>query len=229
MSLNERGAGACAQHPAGISFEEYKRQQAVISRRRLYPLTAFYSLYSLILLAFGLRSTRPSTALAFWAAGIPLWTFIEYLFHRYVLHGRFAAGAGVMRRFLHERLDPLHWDHHKNPLDGWHISGELKDLLPLFVVAVPASLLFPLWTLPMLLAGVVQSYVIEEWMHHSVHFYSFKNPYFQYLRRHHLYHHSPEGMNLGYGLTSGVWDVFFMTRYPVNVRKALYGRDASRN
>jgi len=43
------------------------------------------------------------------------------------LHGRFPPGKGVIRRFLHERLDPLHWEHHMRPFDGKHISRELKD------------------------------------------------------------------------------------------------------
>ena len=206
-----------------VPFNEYKREQAKISRRRLYPMTAFYSVYSAIVLILGARSAHPWIALGFYFLGVPTWTLGEYLFHRYVLHGRFPLGKGIVRRFLHERLDPLHWDHHRDPLDGWHISGELKDILPLFFIAAPASFLFPLWSLPMLLGGVVQSYVIEEWVHHSVHFYRFRNPYFKYMRKHHFYHHSPEGANLGYGLTSGVWDVVFKTRYPLKVRKALYG------
>lgn len=211
-----------------VPFSEYKRKQAKISRRRLYPMTAFYSVYSTIVLILGAGSAHPLVALGFYLSGIPTWTLVEYLFHRYVLHGRFSPGKGIVRRFLHERLDPLHWDHHKNPMDGWHISGELKDILPLFVIAAPASFLFPLWSLPMLLAGVVQSYIFEEWVHHSVHFYRFRNSYFKYMRKHHFYHHSPEGTNLGYGLTSGLWDVFFKTRYPLNVRRALYGQHTLR-
>jgi sterol desaturase/sphingolipid hydroxylase (fatty acid hydroxylase superfamily) len=64
--------------------------------------------------------------------------------------------------------------------------------------------------------------VVEEWVHHSVHFYQFRNPYFRYIKRHHLYHHSPIGMHVGYGLTSGLWDVVGGTRIPPDMRRALY-------
>jgi hypothetical protein len=207
-----------------VPFGVYKRQQARISRHRLYPMTVFYTSYALVVLFFALRSSHPSVAIIFYACGLPIWTLVEYLFHRFVLHGRFGPGKGIIRKFLHERLDPLHWEHHAPPFDGHHINGELSDLLPLFFVAAPVSFVAPAYTLPALLAGVVQCYVAEEWVHHSVHFYNFRSPYFRYIKRHHFYHHSPKGMEKGYGLTNGFWDVIFKTRYPAPVREALYNR-----
>jgi hypothetical protein len=210
-----------------VPFGVYKGQQARISRHRLYPMTVFYTLYALVVLFFALRSSHPVVAIIFYAGGVPVWTLVEYLFHRFVLHGRFAPGKGIIRKFLHERLDPLHWEHHARPFDGHHINGELRDLLPLFFVAAPLSFIAPVYTLPVLLAGVVQSYVAEEWIHHSVHFYNFRSPYFRYIKRHHFYHHSPKGMEEGYGLTNGFWDIVFKTRYPAPVREALYHRARS--
>lgn len=205
-----------------IPFGVYKRQQARISRHRLYPMTAFYTIYSLTILFFALRSRHPFVALCSYAAGIPAWTFVEYLFHRFVLHGQFPEGQGIVKRFFHQRLDPLHWEHHARPFDGHHINGSITDLLPMFFVAAPASFLAPIYTLPALLAGVVQFYVVEEWVHHSVHFYNLRDPYFRYMKRHHFYHHSPRGLEKGYGLTNGFWDIVFSTRFPAKVRRALY-------
>jgi Fatty acid hydroxylase superfamily len=209
------------------SFEAYKREQSRIARRRLYPLTAFYTTYSLIVALLGLLSPHPWIGMVFYLAGIPVWSLVEYLFHRYVLHGRFPPGQGFIRRFLHERLDPLHWEHHERPFDGWHISGELKDILPLFAVAAPLSFLFPVYTLPSLLAGVVQSYVGEEWLHYFLHFGKSRIPLFRYLKRYHLYHHSPRGIKMGYGITSGLWDVVFQTGYPKPVRQSLFDKSGS--
>ena len=209
---------------ADVPFGVYKRQQARISRRRLCPMTAFYTAYSLLVMFLALRSSHPWVAIIFYAFGLSVWTLVEYLFHRFVLHGRFAPGKGIIRKFLHARLDPLHLEHHARPFDGHHINGELRDLLPLFFVAAPISFIAPICTLPVLLAGVVQCYVIEEWVHHSVHFYNFHSPYFRYIKRHHYYHHSPKGLEQGYGLTNGFWDIVFKTRYPAPVREALYHR-----
>lgn len=207
--------------PIEGSFEAYKREQSRIARRRLYPMTFFYTAYSLVIAVLVGRSAHPWIGLGFYAAGFPVWTLVEYLFHRFVLHGRFPPGQGLIRRFLHERLDPLHWEHHERPFDGWHISGELKDILPLFAVAAPFSFLFPVSTLPALLAGVVQSYVGEEWTHYLLHFGKSRNPFFRRLKHYHLYHHSPRGKELGYGITTGVWDLVFHTEYPKPVRKLL--------
>ncbi len=206
----------------------YKREQAAISRRRLYPVTVFYTCFSAIMLAFALRTAHPWMALAFFVAGVPMWSLVEYLFHRYILHGRFKQSKKFYKKFymglMNKYLDPLHWEHHERPSDGMHINGELKDLLPLFAVALPLSFIFPFYTAPLLLAGTIQSYVAEEWIHHSIHYYNFRNPYFRYVKRYHLYHHSSRGIESGFGITSGVWDVMFKTRFPDNVRHLLSSR-----
>jgi sterol desaturase/sphingolipid hydroxylase (fatty acid hydroxylase superfamily) len=71
-------------------------------------------------------------------------------------------------------------------------------------------------------AGIAQSYVIEEWVHYSVHFEQYKSRYFRYIKKHHLYHHSPRGYEVGFGLTNGIWDVVFNTRLPEEARALLY-------
>jgi len=141
------------QRTAEVPFAAYKRQQAALARRRLYPLSAFYTLYAILVLAITFSTKHPWIAVAFFSSGCAAWTLVEYLFHRYVLHGRFPPGKGLIRKFLHERLDPLHWDHHACPFDGSHISGGLKDILPLFFVAAPISFLFPVYTAPAVLAA----------------------------------------------------------------------------
>ena len=217
------GAGVSinSERVVDVPFEVYKKQQAAFARSRLYPLTAFYTVYAATVLFFCLRTRHPLVAAAFFVVGCFTWTLVEYLFHRYVLHGRFPAGKGMIRRFLHERLDPLHWDHHKRPFDGSHISGGLKDILPLFFVAAPISFLFPLCTAPVMLAGVVQSYVGEEWLHYALHFTKSRLPIFRAIKKYHLYHHSPRGIDKGFGITTPLWDRVFDTRFSEAVRRSL--------
>jgi len=59
--------------------EAYKREQSRIARRRLYPLTAFYTTYSLIVALLG-YAAAPVDRNAFYSAGIPVWSLVEYLF-----------------------------------------------------------------------------------------------------------------------------------------------------
>jgi len=74
----------------------------------------------------------------------------------------------------------------------------------------------------MLLAGVMQCYVIEEWVHHSVHYYKSQGSVLQVHENTTSYHHTSPGSKRGYGLTSGFWDIPFRTRFPDHVRQRLY-------
>jgi sterol desaturase/sphingolipid hydroxylase (fatty acid hydroxylase superfamily) len=203
--------------------ERFRREvEARRSRHRLYPVSVLYTLSCLTILVCALRSARPFLGAASYALGLVAWTWLEYFIHRRILHGRFPDGPGLARHVLHKAFDHLHWEHHKRPWDGNHINGTIKDSLPLVGPIVALSFLAPVWSLPTFLAGVLQAAMIEEWVHHSVHFYNFDNLYFRYIKRHHLYHHSPKGMNIAYGLTNGFWDIVYDTRISADVRQALY-------
>ena len=194
------------------------------ARHRLYPVTIVYTLASLGMLAVCVFSEHWLRGLLFYGAGFAVWTWMEYEIHRYILHGRFPEGPGLWRRFLHKNFDHLHWEHHARPWDGNHVNGTLKDTGAFIVLFLGLSFVFPAWTMTMVIAGIMQAYIIEEWVHHSVHFCSFRSKYFRYIKRHHMFHHSPKGSEVGYGLTNGFWDIVFGTRIPAPIRRALYGK-----
>lgn len=206
-----------AEAPHGVDVAHEARR----GRRRLYPMTAFYSAVCLGALAWSLPQA-PARAAVGAALGVLFWTYLEYLAHRYVLHGIFPDGEGAWKHFLHRRFDNLHWYHHLRPWDGTHINGTVKDtglfVALFFALALGSRDVF--WVA--FVAGLIQAYVFEEWVHHSVHFYNFKNRYFQYIRRHHLYHHSRRGGEIAYGLTSGLWDLICGTRVPAADRAILH-------
>lgn len=205
--------------PKGVDLVYEARR----GRRRLYPMTTTYLLLGLALMGWAFRQAPLKAALAL-PAGFLLWTLVEYLVSRYVLHGIFPDGKGAWQHFLHKRFDGLHWFHHLRPWDGVHINGTLKDtgiFMGLFV-ALALWTRSPFWI--GLIGAFMHSYVFEEWVHHSVHFYRFRTRYFEYIRRHHLYHHSPRGAETAYGLSNSLWDVVFATRIPPADRERLYGR-----
>jgi sterol desaturase/sphingolipid hydroxylase (fatty acid hydroxylase superfamily) len=206
----------------------YKCEQAAISRRTLYPVTAFYTAAAAILLFLGLSTRHLLVMLPFFALGIVIFTLSEYMSHRWVFHRHWKQSKKWYKKFgtylTHRYLDPTHFGHHEKPFDGTHINGRLKDLLPIFFFLLPLSLLFPLYTAPATFAAIMLSYVSEEWIHHSEHYYNFNNRYFRHIKKYHLYHHSSQGIDAGYGITSAFWDVVFQTRFPPNVRQRLFGR-----
>ena len=213
MALESAGLG-------GIDREA----EAGKARRRLYPVSVLYSAYALTVLLLALQRETWGVSLAFFTAGVGAWTALEYWVHRFILHGRFPDGPGPVQHLLHQYFDHLHLEHHKRPWDGNHVSGTTRDTLPFVLLFIALGSLAPFHTLPLFVAGVIQAYVAEECIHHSVHFCSFKGRYFQYIKRHHLYHHSPKGSNVGYGLTSGFWDAVCDTRIPEADRRALHAR-----
>ena len=196
--------------------------EARTARSRFYPVTIAYTAYALVVLALGVRADA-RTAILFMVAGTVCWTLVEYLVHRYILHGRFPDGPHWLKHRLHRVFDPSHGDHHLRPWDGRHVNGSV-DTVPFAIMLALPSLLAPLPTLPVFVATILQCYVIEEWIHYAVHFHRFRWRYFAYIRKHHLYHHGARGGDVAFGLTSGIWDVPLGTRIPSNDRKALYRR-----
>jgi sterol desaturase/sphingolipid hydroxylase (fatty acid hydroxylase superfamily) len=211
-----------------LPVSQYKREQAGISRRSLYPVTVFYVVSAAILLTLAMRTGHPFLTLGFFIGGLPLWTFTEYTSHRWVFHKHWPISKRPIKKYFtylsNRYLEPTHFGHHERPFDGTHINGRVRDLLPIFAVAVPVSLIFfPWYSAPALLGGVVFCYVLEEWIHHCEHYYNFQNRYFRHIKKAHLYHHSSQGVGRGYGITNAFWDVVFNTRYSPEVRQRLFG------
>jgi hypothetical protein len=214
-----------------IQYHGEKIDLAAQSRRgrqRLLPVTIVYSAYAITVLVLALRAaSRPWVPVAFWVAGAFVWTFMEYLAHRWILHQRFPDGPGPFQHWLHRTFDNLHTEHHARPWDGNHINGTIKDTWLYMALFGALSFLAPLPTLPVLWASIMQFYVIEEWVHHSVHYlshYGLGGPYWTYINRHHAWHHSPRGSETAFGLTNGFWDIVFRTRIPADIRERLYHR-----
>jgi sterol desaturase/sphingolipid hydroxylase (fatty acid hydroxylase superfamily) len=207
-------------YPPGIDL----RLEARTARRRFYLVTILYNLYGLPLIALAARS-HPWSTLLFGAAGVIFWTLLEYLVHRFVLHGRFPDGRGL-RHLLHTFFDRMHGDHHLRPWDGMYINGHY-DTAPFALLLIALSWLFPLPTAPVFVAALLVCYVAEEWVHYTVHFHRFRWRYFDYIRRHHMYHHSPRGKEIAFGLTSGAWDTVLGTRIAAVDRQRLYQRGAA--
>ena len=187
--------------PVGVVLADEARR----SRHRLYPVTVIYSSLAFAVLFFAVRSNAP-VALLMTALGFGAWTAMEYWVHRYILHGVFPSGDTRWSRFLNQAFDNLHWQHHQRPWDGNHINGTLFDTVWVVAPAWALSFLAPVHTAPVFFAGFFLGYVIEEWCHHSVHYYVFDWSWFRALKARHLYHHSRFGNQILFGLSNGFWD-----------------------
>ena len=211
----------------GNSYRDYKREQEVISRHKIYKTTALYATYAVIVLALAIRSGSVLWSLAFVPIGIIAWMLSEYTSHRFVFHRKFTIVETtrikkILSTFAVKYLEPMHTQHHERPFDGHHMSGRIRDLLPLFIIgAVIGIFLFPV---AVITATWFMCYLAEEWIHHSTHFYNFRDPYSRYMKKHHMYHHTKQGLKYGFGTTSVVIDYFWNSRYPEPIRQRLYGK-----
>jgi sterol desaturase/sphingolipid hydroxylase (fatty acid hydroxylase superfamily) len=207
----------------------YRQGERVKARLYLLPTTLLYTTYAVTMLVLALRSTHRLGGALWFVVGLLLWTPLEYVAHRYVMHRDFPPSRNPLRAFLHHAFDETHVEHHQKPWAAKHLSGSLKNTLPIILVWNALAFLAPWYTVPLMVAGLVQAYVVEEWVHYAVHFEDFGGPYWTYIRRHHMYHHSKIGSEVAFGLTNGIWDVVCDTRIPAAHRDAMYRPGRTKN
>jgi sterol desaturase/sphingolipid hydroxylase (fatty acid hydroxylase superfamily) len=131
--------------------------------------------------------------------GLVVWSLMEYVLHRSVLHGR-------------NYFSPMHGVHHSEPLalvgtPTWMSVGVLT--LGIFA---PGCWLIGLPLAAGLTTGVMLGYVWYGLVHHVIHHWHPRpeQTYFKAVRARHLrHHHSPNGGN--FGVTTALWDHVFGT------------------
>ncbi len=162
-------------------------------------------------LAWNLREP-PSVWAICLLSGLALWTPIEYLVHRYVLH----------------RLAP-HYQHHDEPETLAYIFAPLW-LSGGFAIALWALLAWAAgsWQRAALVeAGTVAGYLFYEALHVRLHSRAAGGPLLRALRKHHFYHHFADDSRC-YGVTSPIWDYVFRTGADARACGPKFAREAPR-
>lgn len=147
------------------------------------------------------------------AFGILVYSFIEYLMHRYLYHwepeSRFwrTVTGDVGRR---------HMRHHREPE---RMHGAINDRqIPVMGVAAfftAGSILLMPWPLAfglMAIAAGISNYVLQEIVHFGTHHLPMRHPLLAALKRHHMLHHYRD-WDMNYGLFWPFWDVVFGTHH----------------
>ncbi len=130
--------------------------------------------------------------------GLALWTLLEYLLHRLVLHE-----VPVIR--------DLHETHHNEPRGLVGAPTMLSFALMLGLVFLPTWTLLSAGAAAGLTTGVMLGYLGYVTVHHWMHHWSTRHlPPLRRLKRHHaLHHHRSESCN--FGVTTRFWDRVFGT------------------
>ncbi|KAL8512639.1 hypothetical protein ACS0TY_018940 [Phlomoides rotata] len=140
--------------------------------------------------------------------GIFLWTFAEYILHRFLFHMKTKTYWANTLHYL------LHGCHHKHPMDS------LRLVFPpaaATILAVPLcsliKLLSPASYSPALCGGLLFAYVMYDCTHYYLHHGKPLQGLTHDLKRYHLNHHF-RVQDKGYGITSSFWDKVFGTLPP---------------
>jgi sterol desaturase/sphingolipid hydroxylase (fatty acid hydroxylase superfamily) len=140
------------------------------------------------------------------ATGILVWTVIEYLLHRFLLHYRPQAPV------LLALIEKLHLGHHRDPQDEAKITVPVYGSLP---IAGGLLGLFRLmagsWDLAaLLMTGSIAAYLYYETVHFWIHRGARRGRWLRQRRANHFFHHFTDQTRC-FGVTTPLWDLIWGT------------------
>ncbi|GLB39152.1 putative ceramide hydroxylase involved in the alpha-hydroxylation of sphingolipid-associated very long chain fatty acids [Lyophyllum shimeji] len=143
--------------------------------------------------------------------GNAIWTLLEYFIHRFIFH--IDALLPDHRAFLTLHF-LMHGVHHYLPMD------RLRLVMPpalFFILQTPftrlAHMIFPAPIANGIISGAFTFYILYDCMHYALH-HTKLPAYFREMKKYHLAHHY-KNFDLGFGVTSKIWDYVFNTVLPV--------------
>ncbi|MDB5022056.1 MAG: fatty acid hydroxylase [Pedobacter sp.] len=135
--------------------------------------------------------------------GLFIWTFTEYVLHRFVFHFYPKSAWGQRIHFI------FHGVHHDYPNDAKRLVIPPSASVPLalaffflFKAILPEASLFPIFL------GFITGYLIYDIGHYALHHANFKSPFLKRLKQHHMLHHYSDPTK-GFGVSSNFWDSIF--------------------
>ena len=174
------------------------------------PVAVFFLVRSIVKAAAGVF---PWYIPVGFLVGLFIWTFSEYILHRFVFH--FPAKTPRMQRitFL------FHGVHHAQPQCKTRLVMPPVVSIPLaaifyglFLLIWSVLLKLPNWVDPSF-ADFLVGYLIYDMTHYDTHHFPMRNGYFKFIKRYHMQHHY-KTPNARYGVSSPLWDMVFKTMPP---------------
>jgi len=140
-------------------------------------------------------------------AGLFIWTITEYLLHRFIFHFHTTSNFGKRITFM------FHGVHHDYPNDTKRLVMPPAVSIPLatgffflFKVLVGDIFVAPFFI------GFIVGYLFYDISHYAIHHFNMHSKFWLVIKNHHMIHHyqRPE---LGFGVSSPLWDVILKTGY----------------
>jgi cyclopropane-fatty-acyl-phospholipid synthase len=134
------------------------------------------------------------------AAGFLAWSAVEYLTHRFILHG-----VQPFRRW--------HAEHHARPTAFICAPTLFTASILATLLFLPAWVATDVWGASALTFGVVCGYFAYAATHHAIHHWHAEGEWLRSRQRAHFIHHqTPRGCC--FGVTSGIWDTACGSGHP---------------
>jgi len=176
------------------------------------PVFVLMPYYAINTLGFsGLKTT------SLFLLGIFFWTITEYLLHRFIFHHHPKTENGKRINYL------IHGNHHEYPRDKERL---FMPPVPSLIIASGFFILFYLMiniNAIVFFPGFMFGYLLYGTMHYAIHAW---NPPFKWMkplwRNHHLHHYKYD--DLGFGVSSTLWDHVFGTMYDLENEKEDEGK-----
>jgi sterol desaturase/sphingolipid hydroxylase (fatty acid hydroxylase superfamily) len=165
---------------------------------------ADFALYGLAIVAMaasllvdaprGQRIGLAATSVGGWAA----WSLIEYVFHRFLLHG-----MSPFREW--------HAEHHARPTARIASPTVFSAFLILVLVVLPAWAVAGAWPACALTLGVTSGYFAYAVTHHATHHWRARSDWLRRRKLWHATHHHDLEHPRCFGVTTAFWDRVFGT------------------
>ena len=154
---------------------------------------------------FTLKGVNTTEFILLFFFGMILWTFTEYVLHRFVFHWNANSRAGKYFVFL------FHGLHHDDPQDPTRlVMPPVPAILIVSLLWMFFSLIFPYKYIDVIMAFFLIGYLCYDYIHYATHHFPMTSPIGKYLRKYHLQHHY-SGEQSKYGVSSPLWDYIFGT------------------
>ncbi len=145
------------------------------------------------------------------AGGILMWTFFEYMVHRFVFH--LHPTNEVLKKIHYV----AHGIHHDYPQDSLRLVMPPAVSIPLalityFLTSVICNALGAPEVTNTLFSGFVLGYLGYDMLHYATHHAKWRNATFQWLKAYHMKHHYVDP-DAGFGITNDLWDRIFRTGF----------------
>lgn len=139
------------------------------------------------------------------AGGLLMWTFTEYVLHRWVFHWTNDTPRGRRIHFL------LHGVHHDFPNDKDRLVMPLLTSVPFAIIFYTLFyFVFGVRNVGPIFAGFTIGYLSYDGTHYAIHHFKQTTRLGKYIKRHHMLHHHMDHDG-GFGVSTPLWDVIFRT------------------